>query len=127
MLDYDEEDDNIMKKLRKLSGNYHALNKILQGKDCSVVVVFNPDVLSLKESERLIEGLHDLNLPVRLFINNKITEENSELAAETEKSISRIAKDIPFERVSLSKTLLDGGHGSLYNIPEIIITQLQER
>lgn len=127
VLDYDEEDDNVMKKLRRLSENYNALNKTLQGKDCSVVVVFNSDVLSLKESERLIEGLHDLNLPVRLFINNKITEENSELAAETEKSISRIAKDIPFERVSLSKTLLDGGHGSLYNIPEIIITQLQER
>lgn len=127
LLDYDEKDDNVMKKLIKLSDNYHTLSKTLQGKDCSVVLVFNPDLLSLKESERLIEGLHDLSLPLRLLINNKITEENSELAAETEKSISRTAKDIPFERVSLSKTVLDGEKGSLYNIPEIIITRLQER
>ena len=127
VLDYDEEDDNVMKRLRRLSENYHALNKTLQGKDCSVVVVFNPDVLSLKESERLIEGLHDLNLPLRLFINNKITEENSELAADTEKSIAKMDKDVPFERVFLSKTLRDGQKGSLYNIPEIIITRLQER
>lgn len=127
VLDYDEEDDNVMKRLRRLSENYHALNKTLQGKDCSVVLVFNPDILSLKESERLIKGFHDLNLPLRLFINNKITKENSELAAETEKSISSIAKDIPFERVSLSKELVDGKKGSLYNIPEIIISGLQER
>lgn len=127
LLDYDEEDDNVMKRLKRLSDNYHALNETLQGKNCSVVLVFNPDVLSLKESERLIKGFHDLNLPLRLFINNKITEENSELAAETEKSLSRMAKDIPFERVSLSKALLDGKKGSLYNIPEIIISRLQER
>lgn len=127
LLDYDEKDDNVMKKLIKLSDNYHTLNKTLQGKDCSVVLVFNPDLLSLKESERLIEGLHDLSLPLRLLINNKIAEENSELAVETEKSISRMAKDIPFERVALSKTVLDGEKGSLYNIPEIIITRLQER
>jgi len=124
VLNYSEEDDDILKRLWKLNNNYQALNRILQGENCSIILVFNPDILSLKESQRLIEGLNDLNLPLRLLINNKVTEENMEMTAYIEKNMSKTAKDIPVDRVLLSKTLLGGKDGKLYDIPEDITSNL---
>ena len=124
VLNYNEEDDDILKRLWKLNNNYQALNRILQGENCSIILVFNPDILSLKESQRLIEGLNDLNLPLRLLINNKVTEENMEMTAYIEKNMSKTAKDIPVDRVLLSKTLLGGKDGKLYDIPEDITSNL---
>ncbi len=124
VLNYSEEDDDILKRLWKLNNNYQALNRILQGETCSIILVFNPDILSLKESQRLIEGLNDLNLPLRLLINNKVTEENMEMTAYIEKNMSKTAKDIPVDRVLLSKTLLGGKDGKLYDIPEDITSNL---
>lgn len=124
VLKYDERDDDILKRLRMLSDNYVILNNILQGENCSVVVVFNPDILSLRESERLIEGLNDLNLPLRLLIDNKVTGDNKEMADYIEQEISNVAKAVPLERVSVSKALLDGKEGKLYDIQENIISTL---
>ena len=124
VLNYSEEDDDILKRLWKLNNNYQALNRILQGETCSIILVFNPDILSLKESQRLIEGLNDLNLPLRLLINNKVTEENMEMTAYIEKNMSKTAKNIPVDRVLLSKTLLGGKDGKLYDIPEDITSNL---
>ncbi len=121
VLDYKEADDDILKRLWKLSDNYHALDGALRGSDCHVVVVFNPDILSLKESKRLLEGLSDLGLPLRLLIDNKVTEENEKMATYVEKQMKGMAKDIPLERVQLAKTLLDGREGTLYDVPESII------
>lgn len=123
VLSYDEGDDDILKRLRRLRENYQALTGILQGEDCAIVVVFNPDILSLKESQRLIEGLNDLRLPVRLLIDNKVTEENEETANHVESNIRNL-KDVPLERVSLSGALLDHKGGRLYDIPENIISTL---
>jgi arsenite-transporting ATPase len=108
VLDYKEKDDDILKRLWKLSDNYQTLNRTLCGSDCHVVVVFNPDILSLKESKRLIEGLSDLGLPLRLLINNKVTEANEEMAGYVEKQMKGMAQDVPLERIHLAKTLLDG-------------------
>jgi len=124
VLNYSEQDDDILKRLRKLNNNYQDLNNTLQGENCSVILVFNPDILSLKESQRLIEGLNDLNLPLRLLINNKVTEENIEMAAYVEKNMSKTAKDIPVDRVLLSRTLLGGKDVKLYDIPEDITSNL---
>lgn len=124
VLKYDERDDDILKRLRMLSDNYVILNNILQGENCSVVVVFNPDILSLRESERLIEGLNDLNLPLRLLIDNKVTGDNKEMADYIEQEISNVAKAVSLERVSVSKALLDGKEGKLYDIQENIISTL---
>ena len=121
VLDYKEADDDILKRLWKLSDNYHALDGALRGSDCHVVVVFNPDILSLKESKRLLEGLSDLGLPLRLLIDNKVTEDNEKMATYVEKQMKGMAKDIPLERVQLAKTLLDGREGTLYDVPESII------
>jgi arsenite/tail-anchored protein-transporting ATPase len=121
VLDYKEQDDNIMKRLSELNNNYQALDNILHGDDCSVAVVFNPDILSLRESERLIEGLHDLSLPLRLFINNKVTETNEEMASYVETKMKAMAEDVPLERIQLAKPLLDGRTNALYDIPESIV------
>ncbi len=124
VLNYKEADDDILKRLWKLNNNYQALNKILQGENCSVILVFNPDILSLKESLRLMEGLNDLNLPLRLLINNKVTEENIEMADHVEGNMRKMAKDVPIDRVFLSKALLDGKDGKLYDIQEDITSKL---
>ena len=65
-LSYEEKDDNILQKLYSLRSRYRSLSGTLQGETCSIALVFNPDMLSLKESLRLIEGLHELHLPLRL-------------------------------------------------------------
>ncbi|MBW2648746.1 MAG: ArsA family ATPase, partial [Deltaproteobacteria bacterium] len=111
VLDYKEEDDDILKRLWKLSDNYHALDRTLCSGNCNVILVFNPDILSLRESQRLAEGLDDLGLPLRLLINNKVTEANEEMAGYVEKQMKGMAQDVPLERVHLSKTLLDGREG----------------
>ena len=54
VLNYNEEDDDILKRLWKLNNNYESLNRILQGENCSIILVFNTDILSLKESLRLM-------------------------------------------------------------------------
>ncbi len=123
LLSYNEGDDDVLKRLRTLKDNSQALNTILQGEDCTIVLVFNPDILSLKESKRLIEGLEDLELPLRLLIDNKVTEENIEAAERVERDI-RNRKDVALERVFLSKALLDNKGGKLYDIPEDIISKL---
>lgn len=123
LLSYNEGDDDVLKRLRTLKDNSQALNTILQGEDCSIVLVFNPDILSLKESQRLIEGLEDLELPLRLLIDNKVTEENIETAEHVERDI-RNRKDVALERVFLSRALLDNKGGRLYDIPEDIISKL---
>ena len=121
ILDYREEDDNIMKRLSELNQNYTYLDSILRGNDCRVAVVFNPDILSLRESERLIEGLNDLGLPLRLFINNKVTEANQEMASYVETKMKGMAEGVPIERVQLAKSLLDGRTNALYEVPESIV------
>ena len=80
ILSYDENDDDILKRLKTLKGNYEILSSILQGKDCGIVLVYNPDTLSLKESKRLMDGLRELKLPLRLMINNKIQKKYTAMA-----------------------------------------------
>lgn len=121
VLDYKEEEDEILRRLWTLNGRYQALGRTLRGKDCYVVLVFNPDILSLRESGRLIAGLQDLGIPLRLLINNKVTEVNQELAGQVENEIRAMAGDVPVERIRLAEALASGQQGGLYRIPENII------
>jgi len=127
VLAYDENDDDVLKRLRKLNDNYQELKKTLEGNDCSIVLVFNPDILSLKESQRLIEGLNDLNLPLRLMINNKITSENISIANEVEERIKQYTHDIPIERVHISNDIVECMNGKLFNVPEDIASKLLQQ
>ncbi len=120
VLDYREEDDEAIKRLKALDKNYQELNAILQGRNCSVVLVYNPDVLSLRESERLIEGLQELGLPLRLLIDNKVTDANTTMADRVDDVIGKKVQGIPIQRVNLSSSLLDGAKNTLYDVREHI-------
>jgi anion-transporting ArsA/GET3 family ATPase len=120
VLDYKEEDDDVLKRLNLLNDNYHSLNSVLQGEDSSIILVYNPDILSLRESERLVEGLHDLNLPLRLLINNKVKKDNEEMSDYVDERMGQMARDIAIKRISLSKVLLDGKENKLYDVKEDI-------
>ncbi len=123
-LKFDEKDDDILNRLKELHKNYLDLTTVLQGKRCGVVVVFNPDLLSLRESERLLEGLGDLKMPVRLLINNKLTGENSAMAEQVENSFHKIMKDVPLQQVALSKEFYSNRQHRLYDIPEDLTVHL---
>jgi arsenite-transporting ATPase len=124
-LKYDEGDDDVLNRLKALDENYQSLNRVLQGADCSVILVFNPDLLAMRESERLIEGLRDLGLPLRLLIDNKVTKENQDTAGEVEKMLVRyFGKDIPVRRVELAATIACQLGRCLYDIPEDLVSAL---
>ena len=124
-LKYEEGDDDVLNRLKALDENYKSLNRFLQGEDCSVIIVFNPDLLALRESERLIEGLRDLGLPLRLLIDNKVTGDNLETAGEVEKSlVEGFGKDIPVRRVALAATIACQLGRCLYDIPEDLVSAL---
>ncbi len=86
-LSYREEDDRVLEKLKEMHARYSAVRTFLEGSDNSVVLVFNPDYLSLKESERIIKGLGELEMPLRVAFDNKVTEENREIADQVEKTL----------------------------------------
>ncbi len=117
LLSFDEKDDGILQKLFSLESGYQSLNRVLQGQDCSVVLVFNPDMLSLKESIRLIDGLRELNLPLRLVLHNKISPDNQETAARVESEIGQVAR-VPVKRVAFLPEFQKDTKEPLYNIKE---------
>jgi len=125
ILNYDENDDDILKRLKTLRGNYQTLSSVLQGKDCGIVLVYNPDILSLKESKRLVDGLRDLKLPLRLLIDNKIQQKYTAMADHVDSVIKSLAPAVPIQRVGFSERLLDGQNSTLYNIEETILSSLE--
>ena len=122
VLDYREENDDTLKRLKTLYDYYQDLTSTLKGEGCAIVLVYNPDILSLRESGRLIEGLNDLNLPLRMLINNKVTEDNKKMADHVDGKIAQMVKDIEIRRVFLSQALLDGSSNRLYDIKEDIVS-----
>lgn len=87
VLAYNEKDDAVMQKLNDIWQRYVNLYKLLKSNDNSIAVVFNPDYLSLRESQRILEGLTDLNLPLRAAFNNKYQDHLEETAEEVEKEL----------------------------------------
>jgi arsenite-transporting ATPase len=123
VLDYREEDDEALKRLNSLSENYETLNTRLRGTDCAVVVVYNPDFLSLKESQRLIQGLNDLNLPLRLLINNKVGTNQTEMADHVDDVMAGYSPGVPMKRVSLYEAPAEGKETGPYDIPEDLASE----
>jgi len=117
LLSYDEKDDDILGKLVSLKSNYQSLNKILQGSICSIVLVFNPDMLSLKESMRLIEGLKELRLPLRMLLHNKISLDNLETADRVEKELSKVTS-AQLERIMFRPEFQSNEDSALYHTQE---------
>lgn len=125
VLNYREEDDDILKRLKALHANYIALNRVLQGRECGVVLVFNPDLLSLRESERLLDGLKELKLPLRLLIQNKVTDENHPTADRTARILREKAPSgVPLQRVEMRDSLTGEGTEALFTLPEDLTRHL---
>jgi arsenite-transporting ATPase len=117
LLTYDENDDQVLQRLLTLHRNYRDLDAVLQGNRCRIALVFNPDLLSLREAERLIGALKDLNLPLRLLLDNKVTDANRPTADSVEIRIRQIT-DAPLKRVMLSETMMEGQGRKLYEVKE---------
>jgi anion-transporting ArsA/GET3 family ATPase len=101
------------------------LNRILQGRDCGIVLVFNPDLLSLRESERLLEGLKELKLPLRLLIQNKVTDGNRTTADRTARILQEKAPPgVPLQRVEMRDSLTGEGTEALFALPEDLTRHL---
>jgi len=105
ILAYSEKDDSVMQKLNEIWQRYVNLYKLLKSENNSIAVVFNPDYLSLRESQRILEGLKDLNLPLRAAFNNKYEERLKESAEEVERELfGANANGVHIARVPLSQT-----------------------
>lgn len=83
-LAYEAKDDRVMMKLDELFHRYVNVAKHLESEETQIAVVFNPDYLSLRESQRIFSGLADLNLGVDAVFTNKYTEGLKEIADEME-------------------------------------------
>ncbi len=81
---YEEKDDRVMQKLNELFQRYLTVAQHLEGPDNRIGVVFNPDYLSLRESQRIFEGLADLNLSVDVAFTNKYLPGLKEIADQME-------------------------------------------
>ncbi len=122
VVNFREEDDQIVQRLRKLQDTYQELDQSLRGTDCHIVLVFNPDVLSVKESQRLIAGLKDLGLPLGLLIDNKVSDENGAQVEKVEKKMQNMAPGVPLQRIKLNKALVGANAGgNLYDIDQKIL------
>ena len=83
---------------------YGNLDGLLKGADNTVSVVFNPDYLSMKESERLMQSLDELNIPLRLAFNNKFDSCLSEDADKIEKHLLSGRSGVLNQRIGFSDT-----------------------
>ena len=86
-LPYDEKGDAVMRKLNEIWQRYVKVYDKLKGAENSIAVVFNPDYLSLRESQRIVAGLNDLKLPLRVAFDNKYEERLAAAADEVEKEL----------------------------------------
>jgi arsenite/tail-anchored protein-transporting ATPase len=124
LLSFDEKDDDILQKLYSLKSGYQSLSRTLQGDACSIALVFNPDLLSLKESLRLIEGLDELHLPLRLLLHNKISPSNREIAERVEAEIGKAAA-APLMRIRLQSDFQKDKTYRLYDLEEDLTPYLE--
>lgn len=86
-LAYDEKDDRVMQKLQELFDRYLRVAQHLEQPTTRIAVVFNPDYLSLRESQRIFKGLADLKLGVQVALNNKYLPGLAEIADQVESEL----------------------------------------
>ena len=121
---YDEHEDRVLTRLLGLKERYQKLSARLEGPDSGVVLVFNPDPLSFRETERLIAGLNELHIPMRLLVDNKVEARNEAQAERIEADLLALTGRLPVQRVRHSADLASGGDVPLYQIPEDVVSQL---
>jgi hypothetical protein len=78
--------------------------------------VFNPDYLSLRESQRIIDGLKDLELPLRAGFDNKYTDELSDVAEEVERELFGDKDGVAVERVPMRPFAREGAYKMEFDV-----------
>ena len=100
-LAYQEKDDRVIKKLDELWKRYAGVYKILKSDSTKMCVVFNPDYLSLRESQRIITGFKDLQLGLHVAYNNKYQDSLSDVADEVEQKLLNGTTGVDLIRVPM--------------------------
>ena len=99
----DIETDKILNKINEMKRDYQNLKDIFEDDNQTLInLVLNPDKLSLAESIRIVDALHDINIPCSQIINNK-TQTNSPCD-----DINTTFSDIPICQCPYSETPLIG-------------------
>ncbi len=121
----EEASDAIMCRLKELKGKYEGLIATLGSETCGCVVIFNPDVLSVKEAERLLKGLKIIGIGVKLCIQNKVRGEDASLALQAERELKAwIRDDIPFLKVRWEEGMLQAPGHKPYRLQADLATPL---
>jgi len=116
-LPYEEKDDSVMRKLNEIWQRYVNVYQSLKSAD--IAVVFNPDYLSLRESQRIITGLKDLQLPLRAAFDNKYEDRLSSSADEVEKELfGRNSGELYLTRVPLQEARRNGAYRMQFDVTE---------
>jgi len=97
------ETDKVLNKINEMKNDYQNLKDIFEDcKQTHINLVLNPDKLSLAESIRIVEGLHDINITCSQIINNKMQTNSSS------DDINTTFSDIPICQCPYSETQLIG-------------------
>jgi len=120
-LAYTESDDMVMKKLSEIESRFLNLKAFLEGDNNSIVVVFNPDFLSLRESQRLINALKELHLPFRVAVNNKVEEAYIKDADEIEKKLLNEDSSVRILRINRIEPPPGKGYAINENLIEFLL------
>jgi len=97
------ETDKILNKINEMKKDYQNLKDIFEDSNQTLInIVLNPDKLSLAESTRIVEALHDINITCSQIINNKM-----QLHSSCD-DINTTFSDIPLRMCPYSETQLIG-------------------
>ena len=97
------ETDKVLSKIQESIQEYTSLKGLFEDSTLTKVnLVLNPDLLSLAESKRIVEGLTAIHISLSQIIVNKM-QKNSSL-----EHITREFKEIPLLQVPFSQTPLIG-------------------
>ncbi len=95
------ETDAIKKNLEQQLASYRKIVQLLR--DCQIVLVANPDSVSLAESKRIKERLSDLNIEISEFYLNKSEKQTPNSVRDYERFAARV-KLIPKAAIDLVGT-----------------------
>jgi len=115
-LPFEEKEDPVMQRLEILFKRYMNLYKMLKGAENTIAVVFNPDYLSLRESQRIVTGLSDLQLPLRVAFDNKFTPEQQEVACEVEQQLFPGTDHVDVVRVPMHGYAREGAYQMSFDL-----------
>ena len=97
------ETDKILNKINEMKKDYQNLKDIFEDSNQTLInIVLNPDKLSLAESTRIVEALHDITITCSQIINNKM-----QLHSSCD-DINTTFSDIPICQCPYSETPLIG-------------------